>query len=254
MTAIPLYLFVIFLIVEGFAPWRAGSPGSPRWRANLALALINGVLLRALAALTPASIAALAQGAGVGLLHGLELPVPLGWCITFVALDLAVWWQHRALHEVPWLWRFHRVHHTDEMLDVTSAFRFHPLELAGSTLSKGLVAALLGAPPAAVLAFDVLLTAASEFTHANVRLPWRLEQNLGLVLVTPRIHRVHHSVRLDESRRNYGTLLSCWDRLFGRWRAPRQDDDTTLHLGVTGTDGPRRASLVAMLAEPVRSA
>ncbi|MGR3636380.1 MAG: sterol desaturase family protein [Shimia sp.] len=167
-----------------------------------------------------------AQTRGWGLLNQIQLP---DWIAVFLALlifDFAIWLQHLITHKIPLLWRLHRVHHADPDLDVTTAIRFHPVEIALSMgLKIGLVYAL-GAPPLAVLIFEILLNATALFTHSNIRLPIALDRIMRLVLVTPDMHRVHHSVHRDEHDSNYGFALSIWDRTLGTYIAqPREGHD-----------------------------
>jgi sterol desaturase/sphingolipid hydroxylase (fatty acid hydroxylase superfamily) len=187
-----------------------------------------------------------ASGAGVGLFNQVDAPEWLVWALTLLALDLAIWAQHRATHAIPLLWRLHRVHHLDLEVDVSTAYRFHPLEIVISLVWKGAVAIALGAPPEAVLVFEALVNASALFNHANWRLPAALERALGLLIVTPAIHRVHHSIRPQETDSNFGFCLSIWDRLFATFRAePSQQD------GPLGLEGARQNKpILALLTAP----
>ena len=166
-------------------------------------------------------------------------------------LDLAIWAQHLVTHKVPLFWRFHRVHHADRDLDVTTALRFHPVEIVVSGGVKVMVVYLLGAPAAAVLVFEVLLNATAMFTHANLRLPGWLDRPLRWVLVTPDMHRIHHSVRRQEHDSNYGFALSLWDRIFHTYVKEPQDGQAGMTVGLEWQD-ERPARLGWALLLPFR--
>ena len=214
-----LSLFALFAGLEAWAPRRARALGrARRWPANLGLTVLNALALRALAVAVPllAIGAALdAQARGWGLFNALGWPVWVEFVLAVLVLDFAIWAQHLVTHKVPLFWRFHRVHHADRDLDVTTGFRFHPVEiLASMGLKIGLVY-LLGPSALAVLVFEILLSGTALFSHANLALPRGLDRALRLVLVTPDMHRVHHSVHRAEHDSNYGFALSVWDRMFG---------------------------------------
>ncbi len=204
--------------LERLAPRRAlVQPKPRRWAVNLALVVIDAVTLRALALALPVLAVAAAVDAGRlgwGLFNLLDWPGWLELLLAVLILDLAIWAQHLVTHKVPLLWRFHRVHHADRDFDVTTALRFHPVEIAASAGVKVGLVYLLGPSALAVLLFEILLNATAMFNHANLRLPGWLDR---LVLVTPDMHRVHHSVHRSEHDSNYGFALSVWDRIFGTY-------------------------------------
>ncbi|MES2885404.1 MAG: sterol desaturase family protein [Pseudomonadota bacterium] len=246
MTPVLLVLAGL-LLAEWRWPWRSAQPR--RWAANAGL---GGLSLLAVLALPLASMTAAAQWAAArpfGLLHLVELPLWLSVLLSVLALDLALYAQHRALH-APLLWRLHRVHHLDPMLDVTSGVRFHPFEAVASALYKSLIVLLLGAPVAAVALSATLTLLASLFTHANLSLPCRLEGLLRTVLVTPALHRIHHSTVAEETRSNFGSVLWVWDLLFGSAR-PHAAAGEALTLGVE--DAQAVTHLDKMLAEPFKN-
>lgn len=220
--AVFLGVFAVLVLAEIRRPaWRRALPRGRRWATNLALVVIDSVSLRLVALVVPfAAVAAAvdARAAGWGLFNVAGLP---GWAefgLAVVLFDLAIWGQHVVTHKVPLFWRFHRVHHADRDMDVTTALRFHPVEILASMAVKiGLVYAL-GPAPAAVLAFEVALNATAMFSHANLALPPRVAALVRWVLVTPDMHRVHHSDRREQHDSNYGFCLSVWDRLFGTLR------------------------------------
>ncbi|MGB6117277.1 MAG: sterol desaturase family protein, partial [Mesorhizobium sp.] len=193
----------------------AGALKTKRWLANLSLVVLSSIMLRLVFPAAAVGVALYAKTQGWGLLRWLDINPIVGGMVAFAALDFAVWLEHLASHKIPLLWRIHRVHHTDTGLDVTSGLRFHPLEIIVSMIWKAIVVALLGPPVVAVLVFEIVLNATSMFNHANIRLPLALDRIVRLVLVTPDMHRVHHSVEREETDSNYGFNLPIWDRLFG---------------------------------------
>ena len=199
--------------------WRAARPPSrDRWLTNLGLGLLGAAIGVALSAVFPVSAALWAEQADVGLFRWLAVPPWLALPLAVVLLDLAVYWQHRLMHAVPWLWRLHRLHHRDRGMDVTTGVRFHPGELLVSGLYKAALVVALGASPLAAVVFEIWLAAASLWEHANLRLPPALDRRLRHVLVTPAMHLVHHGHARIDIDSNYGFSTSLWDRLFGSYR------------------------------------
>jgi sterol desaturase/sphingolipid hydroxylase (fatty acid hydroxylase superfamily) len=248
-----LGIFVGVLVVLAVLEARVRGPNPPprrrsRWPANAGLVLVDTLVVRLLLPAGAVGAALWAQVHGVGLFNALSLPRALELVLAVVLLDLAIYWQHRMLHAVPWLWPLHRVHHTDTTLDASSALRFHPLEILLSLAIKLALVVALGAAPLAVLAFEILLSSFALVTHANLALPERLDRVVRWLLVTPNMHRIHHSVHRDEQRRNFGFNLSLWDRLFGSYAARHRDP--RLQLGVRGVVGDEATRLPALLREP----
>lgn len=250
-----LALFAAVLLALALLEALRPGPNPPprrgrRWPAHLGLALIDTALARVLLPAGAAGAALWAQGQGFGLFNALDgaLPLWLEWALGLLLLDLAIYWQHRWLHAVPWLWPLHRTHHTDTTLDATSALRFHPLEIVLSLLYKMALAVALGLDPALVLAFEALLSSFALITHADLALPPRLDRALRRVFVTPAMHRIHHSTHMDEQHRNYGFHLSLWDRLFRSYAADARDRPQA--FGVAGTSVARATGLWALLREP----
>lgn len=221
-----------------------------RWTQNLLLLLCGTLVLRAVLPLAAVGAAGLAREAGWGVFNALAVPPALAWITCLLALDFAVWLQHRLFHHVPWLWRLHRVHHADLDFDLTTGLRFHPLELLVSMLWKIAVVLALGAPPAVVLAFEVLLNATALFSHANLRLPVRLDALLRSVLVTPDMHRVHHSAEPAETDRNFGFALSWWDRLAGTYLAQPRLGHETMEIGLREFRDARAQRVDRLLLQP----
>ena len=229
-------LFALFAIVEAKAPRRPRTqPRKTRWTTNLAIIVIDSLTLRLMSVLMPllavgAAIDAAAQG--WGLFNMIALPIWVEVVAAMVILDLAIWAQHLVFHKVPVLWRLHRVHHADRDFDVTTALRFHPVEIAASMIIKIGMVYLLGAPALGVVLFEVILNGSAMFNHANMRLPLGLDRWLRLVLVTPDMHRVHHSVHRDETDSNYGFCLSVWDRMFKTYTDQPRDGHDDMVIGL----------------------
>lgn len=221
----------LFSALERRWPRRGQSLGPRRWPTHLALVAAGSVII-ALVPLGAAGAALLAREAGIGVLNQVAWPPWLAIAVAWVALDIAIYWQHRLMHRIPWLWRLHRVHHTDIELDASSALRFHPGELAVSVAFKMSIIVALGAPPVAVLLFETGLVVAALFNHANWRLSPAVDRGLRRWLVTPDMHRVHHSVYREETDSNFGNLLSFWDRIFGSYRPEPRDGHTAMTIGL----------------------
>lgn len=244
-----LTVFVLLALWEQAAPARARRlPLAARWRANLGLALLNTLLLRVALPGSALALAALAADEGWGLLNRLDLPGWLAVAAGVIALDLVIYFQHVLFHSVPALARLHAVHHADPDFDLTTGIRFHPLEIALSTLVKFAAIGALGAPVLAVLLFEILLNATAMFNHANASLPAWLEPWVRRVLVTPDMHRTHHSVIESERNSNYGFCLAIWDRVLGTYTdAPRGE----LDIGLADWRDPGKvATLPGVLGMP----
>lgn len=212
--------FVLLAVMETLRPDRPRALSRlARWPGAVIILIAGSVLARLIAPAGLIGIAAWAEQNGLGLFNLGAAPALIVFLLTILVLDLAVYAQHRATHAVTWLWRIHRVHHTDVDVDVTTALRFHPLEILVSLAWKGLVVAALGAPPIAVLVFEILLNASAMFNHANLRLPAGLDQVLRLIVVTPAMHRRHHGSVRAESDTNFGFFLAIWDRVFATYGA-----------------------------------
>lgn len=221
-----------------------------RWVANLGLVAVDTGILRLVFPLAAVGAALTANARGWGLFNTIEAPPWLAVAITLIALDLAIYAQHVAFHKIPLLWRLHRVHHTDTALDATTGLRFHPIEIIASMLFKIALVFALGAPALAVVAFEVLLNALAMFNHANVYLPPRVDRALRRLIVTPDMHRVHHSIHRDETDSNYGFNLSIWDRLFGTYRAQPRDGHEAMALGIDAFRAPTDGALIRLLIQP----
>ena len=221
-----------------------------RWPSNLGIAVLNTLLLRVAFPSAAVGVAALATERGWGLLNSIGLPAAAKLVLALVALDLAIYLQHVMFHAVPLLWRLHRMHHADLDVDVTTGARFHPLEILLSMGLKLAVVAALGASAMAVLIFEIALNATSMFNHGNVRLSAPLDRGLRWFVVTPDMHRVHHSVRPHETNSNFGFNLPWWDRLLGTYRAQPVDGHEGMMIGLDSFRDPREVRLDRMLAQP----
>ena len=220
-----------------------------RWPTNLGIVLINNLMIRAMALLSVplAAVAAglYAEAHGIGVLNWTDWPAWTEVLLALAVLDLAIWAQHVASHKIGVFWRLHQVHHADRDIDVTSALRFHPVEIALSMLWKIVVVLMLGASAGSVIAFEIFLNACAMFSHANIRLPGALDQVLRMLIVTPDMHRVHHSVLRAEHDSNFGFNLSVWDRLFGTYRAEPEKGHENMTLGLNPYQSEAPARLVA---------
>ena len=240
-------LFAVLLLVQRWRPRRAVSKSVSRYATNLSLVVIDTLVLRLAFPLLAFDLALQLEPQQRGLN---ALPVWLGLPLGVVLLDLTIYWQHRLMHVTPWLWRLHRTHHADIEFDVTTAVRFHPVEIAVSMLIKLALIAVLGIPAAGVLLFEVLLNATSLFNHANIHLG-RFDRVVRHVLVTPDMHRVHHSLHEDETRHNFGFALTLWDRWFGTYRDAPRDGHVDMRIGLPAFRAARDQSLGALLLNPL---
>ncbi|MFK7765576.1 MAG: sterol desaturase family protein [Roseobacter sp.] len=238
--AIFLSLFAVLAVLESRAPRRVRNQSRrARWFTNWSVTVLNTLTLRLMAFALPllaVGAAMDAQAQGWGLFNVLDLPMWLELCAVVLILDFAIWFQHLVTHKVPLLWRLHRVHHADRDMDVTTAIRFHPVEIALSMLLKIALIYVLGPAAGAVVLFEILLNGTAMFNHANLALPKWLDHALRRVLVTPDMHRVHHSVHRHEHDSNYGFSLSIWDRIFGTYIAQPSDGHEGMQVGLQWQD------------------
>jgi sterol desaturase/sphingolipid hydroxylase (fatty acid hydroxylase superfamily) len=246
-------VFVVMSAWELMGPRRRQTIGRGwRWPSNLGVVAVNTLLVRILFPTTAVGLALLAEARGFGLFNVVALPPWVAVLTSVVILDLAIYLQHVLFHAVPTLWRLHRMHHADLEFDVSTGLRFHPVEILLSMLIKFAVVAALGAPALAVLVFEVLLNATSMFNHANVRIPVGLDRVLRWLVVTPDMHRVHHSIVARETNSNFGFNLPWWDRLFGTYRAQPAAGHDAMTIGIDQFRDPRELGLDRMLVQPFR--
>jgi len=228
-----LGVFACMALLELLAPRRAlTQPRANRWLGNIGLVVLNTSLLRVVFPAAAVGVAEYAQLSQWGWFNQVEVHPVVALVVSIIVLDMAIYLQHVMFHAVPLLWRLHRVHHADLDFDVTTGARFHPVEILLSMLIKFGVIVLLGPPLAAVVIFEVLLNAMAMFNHSNVRLPLGLDSVLRRIVVTPDMHRVHHSHLADETNSNFGFNLSVWDRLFGTYRAQPAAGHTDMVIGI----------------------
>lgn len=225
-----------------------------RWPSNLGIVVLNTAVIRLAFPVAAVGMAVMAAERGWGVFNSLDLPPGLEIAATVVLMDLAIYLQHVLVHAVPVLWRLHRMHHADLDFDVTTGARFHPLEIVLSMGLKLGVVALLGAPAAGVILFEVLLNATSMFNHGNIRLPRGIDRVLRRIIVTPDMHRVHHSILPHETNSNFGFSLPWWDRLFRTYRDQPEAGHGGMTIGIDSFRDPRELRLDRMLAQPFRGA
>jgi sterol desaturase/sphingolipid hydroxylase (fatty acid hydroxylase superfamily) len=247
------------IVFAGMAMWEIIAPLRPlaagrarRWPSNLGILVVDALCVRLLIPTAAVGAALLAAGRGWGLLHIAQVRLSVAALIGFVVLDLVIYAQHFAFHKVPVLWRLHRMHHADLDVDVSTGGRFHPFEILISMLLKIATVILLGIPAVAVLLFEVVLNATSMFNHSNVAMPAVLDRVLRLVVVTPDMHRVHHSILRHETDSNFGFNLPWWDRLFGTYHAAPQAGHKQMTLGLPIFRNPRELRLDRLLSQPFR--
>jgi sterol desaturase/sphingolipid hydroxylase (fatty acid hydroxylase superfamily) len=223
-----------------------------RWPGNLAIVVLDTLAVRLAFPLAAVGAAVYASEQGWGLLNQVQVPNGVAIILSMLVLDLAIYFQHRLFHAVPWLWRLHRMHHSDLEFDVTTGLRFHPFEILLSMGIKMAIVVLIGAPAVAVLAFEVLLNAASLFNHGNVGIPPRVDRGLRRIVVTPDMHRVHHSTIRCETDSNFGFSVPWWDRLFGTYRAQPEKGHLDMTIGIEDFRTIRDLRLDQMLVQPFR--
>ena len=246
-------IFAVMTAWEILAPRRGQSIGRrTRWPSNIGIVVLDTILVRLVFPTTAVGLALLAEAGGWGLLHEINLPAWAGVLLAVMALDLAIYLQHVLFHAVPALWRLHRMHHADLEFDVTTGARFHPIEILLSMGIKLGVVAALGAPVVAVLVFEVLLNATSMFNHSNVRMPAWLDGIIRWIVVTPDMHRVHHSIVARETNSNFGFNLPWWDRLFGTYRDQPAAGHEAMTIGIDQFREPAEQRLDRMLTQPFR--
>ena len=246
-----LGVFVLVALWEIATPRRAlRASKAVRWTSNIGIVVLDTVVVRLVFPVAAAGVATAVGSLDWGLFNALAWPMWVEVLLAVIVLDLVIYWQHTMFHAVPGLWRLHMVHHADLDIDVTTGVRFHPFEILLSLVIKMAAITALGASPLAVILFEIALSATSIFNHGNVVLPPALDRLLRLVVVTPDMHRVHHSVVADETNSNFGFNLPWWDRLFGTYRAQPAAGHERMTIGLEQFRDPRRQWLWHMLALP----
>ncbi|WP_325893751.1 sterol desaturase family protein [Grimontia sp. NTOU-MAR1] len=247
-------IFGVMAAAEWLFPKRTLTVSkAKRWLNNIALMMLNTAVLRAIFPLAAAGFAAWCSRQGIGLFNILDAPLWLSVILSIVILDGIIWFQHKLFHTVPLLWRLHAVHHADRDLDVSSGARFHPIEILLSMLIKFVAIALLGVPVVAVILFEVILSGMALFNHSNVAIPLSIDRWVRKVLVTPDMHRVHHSIHRYESDSNFGFNLAIWDRLFNTYRAQPEEGHYGMTIGIKSQREEKHVVwLTGLLALPFR--
>lgn len=248
-----LGVFAMVAVWEALAPRRSAAfARRQRWPHNLALVALDSIVVRMLMPGAVIAVAVAGESCGWGLINAFALAGWPAFLLAIVLLDLVIYFQHVTFHAVPTLWRLHRVHHSDLDFDLTTGTRFHPVEIVVSTLIKMAAVVAIGAPAIAVLVFEVVLNATSMFTHANAKLPIAVDRWLRRLVVTPDMHRVHHSVIYNETNSNFGFNLPWWDRLFGTYRAQPAAGHGAMSIGVDAFRSPADLRLDQLLLQPFR--
>jgi len=249
-----LTLLLVCAAMETQFPRRAlAQDRVRRWWSNLGIVFVGTAVVRLLVPIAPVSAAIWAQTETFGLFNVTGIPVIAAGVLSFLALDATIYWQHRLFHRIPLLWRIHRMHHTDTDIDVTSGLRFHPIELVLSILVKVGLVVVLGAPALAVVVFEVVLNATSLFNHSRLNIPHQIDQILRLIVVTPDMHRVHHSIHVAETDSNFGFNIPWWDRWFGTYVSQPKDGHEAMALGLPYFRGDESVGILTLLAQPFRS-
>lgn len=251
------FFFCIFFVM---AAWEIYSPRRVltvsklvRWSNNIALVFLNSFILRLLFPAAAVGVAAFTTENNWGLLNVYEVPFLIAFFLSIIAMDFIIYLQHVLVHAVPALWRLHRVHHADLDYDMTTGARFHPLEIILSMLIKFATIVVLGPPLVAVVVFEIILNGMAMFNHGNVNLPLNIDKHLRRFIVTPDMHRVHHSTEDDEANSNFGFNLSLWDRLFGTYRDQPRGGHDGMTIGIRKYRDPKQVSwLPGMLSLPFK--
>jgi sterol desaturase/sphingolipid hydroxylase (fatty acid hydroxylase superfamily) len=255
----PIIRLSVFLgILVVMAAWEVAAPRRRReiprvlrWTNNLGVVVADTILVRLTFPIAAVGLALVAEERGWGIFNVIEVPGWVAFIVSVVVLDLVIYLQHVLFHAVPALWRLHRMHHADLDFDVTTGLRFHPIEIVLSMGIKLAVVAVLGPPAAAVLVFEVILNGTAMFNHSNIRIPLGLDRILRWVVVTPDMHRVHHSVVPQETNSNFGFNLPWWDRLFGTYRAQPAEGHDGMTIGIELFRTRRDLWLDRMLIQPL---
>ena len=246
-------VFALMAAWELLAPRRSLSIGRLwRWPSNIGIVVVDALLVRLLVPTAAVGASLYAAGHGIGLLHWLDLRLSIAAVLGFFVLDFVIYAQHYAFHHIAWLWRLHRMHHADLDIDVTTGLRFHPIEILISLGIKIAIIIAFGIPPVAVIVFEVVLNATSQFNHSNVAMPTWLDRILRLIVVTPDMHRVHHSIVRAETDSNFGFNLPWWDRLFRTYRRQPQAGHSGMTIGLPIFRDRGELRLDRLLTQPFR--
>jgi len=248
-----VFLFVLLILtgLEYTFPKRSLLYSKTRrWFSNISLSVINTLFVKVVFPIAVVGAAVLASEKGWGLLNGFGIPAWLNIILFLLVFDAIIYWQHRFFHSVPLLWRLHRMHHTDPDYDVSTAIRFHPVEIFLSACIKLVLVIMFGPLPAAVIVAEVLLNATSLFNHSNISLPRKVDQILRLFIVTPDMHRVHHSVAASEHNQNFGFNFPWWDRFFSTYKEQPEKGHKAMDIGLEGFQATDVMALSKLLLQP----
>ena len=246
-------LLILLSFLEHFFARRHSANKGKRWIVNIGLIVTSTVTAQLVFPLATVALALWTNAQGWGLFQFIQWPRSLEIFLCLVLLDLAIYWQHRFFHMLPWLWRMHRVHHSDLDFDASLGVRFHPSEIVLSKAYKLGLIALLGPSVIAVILYECLLLGFSLMTHSNIRLPLKLDKMLRFFFVTSDFHRVHHSMHREETNSNFGNILSVWDHVFASYRAQPRDDHQAMTIGLTQFRSAAEQNLGALLVQPFRN-
>ena len=226
LSAFFFFLLFIFIIESIFPIYKRSIKTYKRWLINFTFVLLNTLALRFLFPVLAVSFAGICSQYNIGFLNYFNIPIWIALILAFLLLDLGIWLQHLLFHHISFLWRFHKIHHSDEEVDFTTGVRFHPLEIIISMIYKLILIAVIGPPVALVIIFEIVLNASSIFNHGNIKISKSFDIALRKLIVTPNMHRIHHSAEEKETNSNYGFNLSVWDKLFGTYnkRSKKRDN------------------------------
>ena len=245
-----LGVLLVMMLAEWLFPRRDTQSRLKRWPSNIGLVVLNTLIVRVILPGVTVALAIYLTDKQFGLMYWLNIPSAVALVVCVLLLDMMIYWQHRWFHHVPMLWHIHRMHHADKVIDVTTGARFHPIEIVASTLLKLIAITVLGASAWAVIIFEILLNGTAMFNHSNVNLPQWLDRILRPVLVTPDMHRVHHSIHASEHHQNFGFNLSVWDRWFKSYTAQPKDGHLEMQIGLPYFREDEQALLHNMLKQP----
>ncbi len=249
--AVFLSVFLLLALFELLFPRRKLAESKvQRWSANIAISVVNTILVRVTLPLAGVGMALLAQEKNWGLINLLDVPAWLAIPVFLLLFDLAIYWQHRLFHKVPLLWRLHRMHHTDLDYDVTTGNRFHPASILLSAVIKIGLVVVLGPSPVTILVAEIVLNITSMFNHSNIDIPAKIDRFLRFFIVTPDMHRIHHSVNGAEHNRNFGFNFPWWDRLFDTYLDQPAMQQQTMDIGIDGFRTDRSINPISLLLQP----
>ena len=248
-----LLVLMTFIFMERVFPKRLIKLRKIRWLNNFSLVAFNSLILRIVAFSIAIDAATFASSHNIGLFNIIETNIVATVIMSIILLDLAIYWQHRLMHIIPLFWRLHQVHHSDIEYDISTGLRFHPVEIILSYLFKYLLVLLIGAPMVAIIIFEIILNATAMFNHSNLKIPLKVDKILRLFIVTPDMHRVHHSINRKETDRNYGFNIPLWDYIFKSYTAQPKDGHQNMLIGVDKFRSSKQQQFLQLLAQPIRN-